>query len=493
MKEQEIKRNVNKKMLICWGAIVAILDIAYSIECLKGTKSFIFVAGFVLSFTIPLLVGISVYRKNPFTDHIIHIAGIPYSIVYSAILFKSGTMLSYTYIFPMLIITTLYADEGYTLRMGIWATFVNLGYVAYQLMSRSVTSVDINNFEIQIASMILVFLFCYYTTKTLKENNEMRMSVLHEEKEKQTLLTQEILQGSDSISKNIRYLDEEAREISQRSESVKTAMEEIVCGTANTSQSVQNQLEMTNQIGSKISEFTKLNHEINENFMKVTDYADSGTQTIRKLHESTFVIKKSNDAVEEAMKVLNEKMSQAYSAVALIENIAQQTKLLSLNAGIEAARAGEAGSGFAIVASEIQVLATNTSNATSEIQVLLNELGKESDKAQNAVAEFSKMNEKQEALIEQSRMNFETISGSVNTFQEKIHIQNELIEEIDHSNELMNQRIEAFSVFASELMTTTQETQSVTEDTIGGVGTISKYLSEILNEVEQLNQRTTIL
>ncbi|OFW94734.1 MAG: hypothetical protein A3J37_08875 [Alphaproteobacteria bacterium RIFCSPHIGHO2_12_FULL_45_9] len=74
------------------------------------------------------------------------------------------------------------------------------------------------------------------------------------------------------------------------------------------------------------------------------------------------------------MAQLGESIEKINSVTDLITGIAEQTNLLALNATIEAARAGEAGKGFAVVASEVKALATQTSKATEDIRAQISDV-----------------------------------------------------------------------------------------------------------------------
>ena len=101
-----------------------------------------------------------------------------------------------------------------------------------------------------------------------------------------------------------------------------------------------------------------------------TRLAQSSSQIEEKVAESATIARRAVDHVHETGKTissLNDATTEIGQVLQLIDEIAEQTNLLALNATIEAARAGEAGRGFAVVASEVKALAGQTARATSQI------------------------------------------------------------------------------------------------------------------------------
>ncbi len=129
----------------------------------------------------------------------------------------------------------------------------------------------------------------------------------------------------------------------------------------------------------------------------VAGAADELTQAIAEISaRAGEAASTSTDAYAEAARTAEtmESLSQAAvkigEIVTLIENVAEQTNLLALNATIEAARAGEAGKGFAVVASEVKALASQTSKATDEISGQINNIQAVVKEAVGAIATVSK-------------------------------------------------------------------------------------------------------
>ncbi len=123
-----------------------------------------------------------------------------------------------------------------------------------------------------------------------------------------------------------------------------------------------------------------------------TDEMSSSVAEIsRQVHESSTIAR---EAVSQAEKTdaritaLSQAAGRIGDVVKLITAIAEQTNLLALNATIEAARAGEAGKGFAVVASEVKLLAAQTAKATDEISAQIAGMQSATDESVGAIKEI---------------------------------------------------------------------------------------------------------
>ena len=128
---------------------------------------------------------------------------------------------------------------------------------------------------------------------------------------------------------------------------------------------------------------------------EITSNVRNNTENIIKMSNiSDSVVKSSNlgeklaNETNSAMDDINTKVIAINEAIALIDNIAFQTNILSLNAAVEAATAGEAGKGFAVVASEVRNLANRSAEAAKQIKQLVTEATIKANEGKNISSEM---------------------------------------------------------------------------------------------------------
>jgi len=147
------------------------------------------------------------------------------------------------------------------------------------------------------------------------------------------------------------------------------------------------------------------------------------------------------------LKALMESSQQIGSAVDVINEIAEQTNLLALNAAIEAARAGEQGRGFAVVADEVRSLALKTQNATSEISGMVQSIQQNTSQVSESVEQGHRSTETAVNLTTNTKDHLHSIHNAI----EKIHAVTERITLSTQEQENSTQKAQSSTHALAEL------------------------------------------
>lgn len=248
------------------------------------------------------------------------------------------------------------------------------------------------------------------------------------------------------------------------SNQISSSTEELAAGAQEQSAQTGEIAGAVNQMSATIIQTTRHAAEASENAKEAGTVAKEGGKavedTINGMGRIANVVSRAAQVVQE----LGKGSEQIGEIVQVIDDIADQTNLLALNAAIEAARAGEQGRGFAVVADEVRKLAERTTKATKEIAVMIKRIQNDTKEAVVSMNEGTKEVEVGKELAERAGGSLRQIIGSSGKVVDIITQVAAASEEQSSAAEQISKNIESISNVTHEAASGTQQIARAAED-----------------------------
>ncbi len=185
----------------------------------------------------------------------------------------------------------------------------------------------------------------------------------------------------ENVQRIISEVKEATDEVASGNNELAATMEELSTTFDTQTQQISDMV-MSMETVKDISYGTSQNLDTNMNVLEdAATRTKAGAEQLNGVQMDMMNIKDDTVSLEQVIGELADSSNQIGEILGVINDIANQTNLLALNAAIEAARAGEAGRGFAVVADEVRKLAERTQHATGEIETIISTLQQKSNLA----------------------------------------------------------------------------------------------------------------
>lgn len=426
--------------------------------------------------TIPIL-GLCIYKKiNP----TITMCGSCISMIIYIIVMMSTdpTLSNYCIIFYAMFVAVLYE---HILSIAIMGTS-NLFLIIYFFFKyKNVVFKNMNTVEnlpfLTLYIFLGIIMFCILGYLTKKTYNQLETSIKEVDKNKKK--NEQLL---DKTKVNSIDLNNNNNVIKLNIESTTESSGQMLKASEQITQKITNEAHTINQIRSHIingvnemSEIKNSSNDVTELTVLTNNIVSKGVSKVNTLNSNISTINSKIDKVVNAMAYLSKMNSEIGTIIETLNEITEQTNLLSLNASIEAARAGEAGKGFAVVAEEVKTLAESSQDFTKQIHSLLEEFSKT---IQNITYDISSEKEAIQTCDDFSKevsSLFNIIKTNSNSILEKSTI---VDNKTDNSEKYLNKTLDEMNAISDDV-----------ENTAAFMEQISASLSDLTCNINEISNR----
>ena len=382
-------------------------------------------------------------------------------------------------------------------------------------MVKQVSEIKFVTFGVVILASVIALLITFFMSKGIGDTISLLIKKLNLAAKGdltvnlETKREDEFADLTDSISKMLNNNRNLIKHVSEISEKVKTSagkVENISMQFVNETRNISNSM---NEIGLGMEQqaddsseclvqMDELSMKIETVYGNTTDVGQLASKTRLNVKENMTIMNELRDKAKDTNEItgqiikdiheLEDTSTAIRTVIDLLDGIADQTSLLSLNASIEAARAGEAGRGFSVVAEEIRKLAEQSLNASREIRNMIDD----TQTCVNTVVTSSNMAKEiinqQEAAVSNALNGSDSMNQDISLFIDKIKDIMESIQIVENNKKTVLSAIQNISAIIEETVAASEEVNSVIESQVNSADHLNNAFHELNGYAAELNE-----
>ncbi len=301
-------------------------------------------------------------------------------------------------------------------------------------------------------------------------------------------ITTKLINTSYSLKESSHSMKSTSDEVTSSVFEVAKTIDDIAEGASSQAEDTQRLVDEITNLNAAIQSSTDSTRELSQTSSKIMAASREGIQTVNHLDEINTKNQAALQSIFYTIDTANHNAGTIVEATAIINNIAEQINLISLNASIEAARAGEAGRGFAVIANEIHKLSDQTKESTILIDNMLNGIKDNISTASSQSKEAETGVKLQTQNINETKNKYLSIVDYIKMINNEIRTIESVTEKISQSRAIISEFSTNMSALSEEYAASTQETSASTQQVLTAMTDISRIGTEVDNLVAELKE-----
>ncbi|WP_195576555.1 methyl-accepting chemotaxis protein [Paenibacillus sp. 1001270B_150601_E10] len=308
-------------------------------------------------------------------------------------------------------------------------------------------------------------------------------------------LVGQVHHSTELVAASSQQLNASSQETSKVTEKIVLAMEQISKETIAQNQSVVETANTIDDMNSALQHVLSNTIGISEKATDSSRTANEGNDIVVKTTMQMNQLQQQFIQLEQVLSQLNTQIVNIGNMNDVVSNIADQTKLLALNASIEAARAGEDGRGFAVVAQEVRKLAEESAQSAQEIYQLVGAIQSDNQTVMNTMKNVHNEFESGIKMVHAAGDQFYTIGEAITTIAAHLEDVSATMQQMSAGSEQINTTVQQFTSSIEQMSQNVQNVASSTEEQLAAMQEVeasSQHLAKLAEEMQESTSRFRI-